>query len=238
MREERLNHLSVKIFPGSSNASRVMFYFHGFPGPLPELNPKPYLAPQLNSTTGFEIVAPEYSGLGESGGTFTFSGSLSEAEQVFQHYLRQYPQADFTILGYSWGALPAICVWRNLAELQRGRLILLAPAIVSPGRTAVESIASSWLAQFRQVLSHYTEPTQIAVDIEECLALASPLDVLRESARLTTVIHGSDDDVVPLAVSQAVCAQIPSLKLVVLEGQGHDFLNRVELAETIAHELA
>lgn len=237
--EHNLHQLSIKVIRARGSPEHVLFYFHGFPGPLPDLNPKPPLAPDVNRETGLEIIAPEYRGLGGSSGRFSFLGSLSDADRVFDHYRGLYPTSRFSVLGYSWGALPALDVWKVVPEEQRRRLVLLAPAIVSPGRDVIESMARDWLTDYHRVLAHYSGSVSHIIDeIEECLVRVSPLGTLARNHAHTSIIHGEQDDVVPFSLSKMVCSQIPGIRLVPLPEQGHDFEDRWELLEKISEELA
>jgi pimeloyl-ACP methyl ester carboxylesterase len=238
MLELRLQHISVKVFKGQRKPNRVVFYFHGFPGPLKVLNPKPHLAPEVSKQTGIEVVAPEYSGLGDSGGAFSFSGTISEAQEVFDHFVRAYDDCEFSFIGYSWGALPALSVWRSIGAERRGRLVLLAPAIVSPGREKIVAIAQDWLHQFGEILQGYSCAQEISDDVEACLINVSPLDVLSESPGQVSIVHGDLDEVIPISASRFIASQVPSTRLTVLTGQGHDFWNRNMLVETIRNELS
>lgn len=237
MEELRLDGLSVKIYRGANAKKKFLIYFPGFPGPIPGLNPKQPLAPQLSMRLSMDIVAPEYAGLGGSEGHFCFSRTIRDSSFVFDRVNEIYSGCEGSILGYSWGALPALNIWRGLKRTATQKLILLAPAMVYPGRSAMLKIATTWLKDFESVLGSYDSPDAIVEDIEFTLDTVQPLQAAQCDSDKITIIHGQRDEVVPIQASKKVVELNTEMKLVEAHDQSHDFEDRTRLSEVICSAL-
>ncbi len=122
------------------------------------------------------------------------------------------------LIGSSFGALTA--AWVAQTQLQVKKLVLLAPAFGFPqswySRLQPEQI-KQWRGSDYLAVFHYGENRAIPLHYKFLLDAANyPLSDLKRSLD-TLIIHGINDDVVPIQVSRDYTQEHAQVKLVELE---------------------
>ncbi len=149
---------------------------------------------------GIAMVALDYRGYGQSGGTPTEAGVYRDAEAAWR-YLTQQPEIDTTriaVYGRSIGSAVAL----YLATERPVRVVVLESAFTSGREMADEHyrMLPRWLVQLR-------------------------LDNRERAQRLTVpllVFHGTDDWIAPFEMGLAVARAGRAELFVPLEGAGHN----------------
>lgn len=145
--------------------------------------------------------------------------NLTLSRQI-QQTIAAFPEGDtpITLIGSSFGALTA--AWVAQQQNRVRNLILLAPAFGFP-QSWYERLEPSQIAQWRESnylpIYHYGEQKEIPLHYQ-FLADADnyPLSGLKRSCP-TLIIHGLNDDVVPVKVSRDYQQQHDRVKLVELD---------------------
>jgi pimeloyl-ACP methyl ester carboxylesterase len=180
----------------------AVLYLHGNGG---SLNSWGREAESLNAA-GFAVLLPDYPGYGRSGGSLKNEKQLHETGTLAYAYLKaKFPETDITVVGRSLGTGMATLLAK---ENQPRALILISP---------YTSITEQALRRFPFVppfLVKYPLPTEKWIGDVRC-----PV----------TLIHGTDDDVIPYECSRRLLPLIRSTgKLVTVEGAGHNDLHGFE----------
>jgi 3-oxoadipate enol-lactonase len=146
------------------------------------------------------------------------------------------------LAGESTGALVALLAYFARPERVEG-LVLVDGFSASPdtpgGRDFITSVRMDYAATFKDFVDRcLPEPgadhvrkwgrrigaraeSEQAARLLECFKGTDVRDRLAEVRVPTLIIHGSQDQIVPLAASQAMAGAIPNSRLVVIEGAGH-----------------
>lgn len=128
------------------------------------------------------------------------------------------PQTPITLIGSSFGGLTS--AWVAQQQHQVKNLVLLAPAFGFPGswysRLSPEQIRQ-WRDSDYLPIYHYGKGQQIPLHYQFLKdANRYPLSGLKRSLD-TLIIHGINDDVVPIQVSRDYANQHPQTKLVEMD---------------------
>ncbi|MEM7594986.1 MAG: YqiA/YcfP family alpha/beta fold hydrolase [Cyanobacteria bacterium P01_A01_bin.83] len=128
------------------------------------------------------------------------------------------PQTSVTLIGSSFGGLTA--AWVAQQQPQVNNLILLAPAFGFPDSWQ-ERLSPHQIQQWQESgflpIYHYGAGREIPLHYEFCQDAANyPLSGLKRSLN-TLIIHGINDDVVPIQVSRDYANQHSLVRLIELD---------------------
>jgi fermentation-respiration switch protein FrsA (DUF1100 family) len=178
----------------------VVLYFHGNGGSIA------YRADRFRALTadGTGVIALSYRGYGGSTGSPTEEGLFADARAAYAFAAARYPAARIALWGESLGGGVAVAL---AAEHPVGRLILEAPF------TSAADIGAS---------VYFFLPVRLLMK-----------DQYRSDERIgrvtapVLIIHGTDDQVVPIRFGERLYSLIQSEKRFVrLDAAGHDGLDR------------
>lgn len=128
------------------------------------------------------------------------------------------PQVPVTLIGSSFGGLTA--AWVAEQELQVQRLILLAPAFEFlkhwEPKLGAEQLAR-WRAEGELQVYHYAVGASLPLQYEFALDLARYDDAHLRRSLPTLILHGLQDDVIPVVASQTYAAQRPWVEFIPLD---------------------
>jgi pimeloyl-ACP methyl ester carboxylesterase len=92
----------------------------------------------------------------------------------------------------------------------------------------------------RELYERHYDPTGSARQFAAIVASGNRTEQLQELEVPTLVIHGTEDNLIPLVGGEATAAAVPDAKLVVVEGMGHDLPRSLwpQLVESISAHAA
>jgi len=196
---------------------------HGFPLDARASRPPGHtftqLADQLAADVGWTVLTFDFRGTGESGGAFSLGGWRADIGAAVDHLLATEAVTGAWLAGFSTGAALAVCATADDQRV-RGVASLGAPAdfhdwVADPQRL---------LERARSIgMGRAPEPAaDLAAwgrDLRELRAVAV---IGRIPPRPILIVHGSDDDVVPVVDARALAdAAEGEVELRVLAGAGH-----------------
>lgn len=189
----------------SSAPRRVVLFFHGNGG---EALDRSWVGQWLEDPA-LAIVLVEYPGYGAKGGTPTEETLYRDAEMAFDRAKREWIGLPITVVGESLGS--AVAAYLS-AKRPVDRLALIAPlsSAVDVGQKHYPYLPVRWLLIDRFPASEHVRTAQ------------APL----------FVVHGSQDEVVPLELGKRVFEAYPSSQKTFLElpGTGHNDIANAILA--------
>lgn len=206
-------------FPGICN-------FHGLPGSSDQISG----AATKLAEAGFAVLTFDFRGFRESDGIFTLSGQIKDAKEAITHLL----ESDLTldswsgIYAVSWGAAVAICI---LAKDKRiDALCLRAPVYdtlwlsESPMiRPAFAYIIETDPAQMRGIDNPEICEKVLRTMVEDSKVHNPMIEIAKISPRSMLIVHGTDDEGIPLAGVKRLYELAGEPKdLVIVEGADHN----------------
>ena len=145
--------------------------------------------------------------------------NLTLTRQIEQT-INAFPDSDtpITLIGSSFGALTAAWVAQKCDRVKN--MVLLAPAFGFP-KSWYSRLQPSQIEQWRESgqlsIYHYGEDKQIPLKYQFLEDADNyPISGLTKSLP-TLIIHGINDEVVPIQVSRDYCRQHPQVKLIELD---------------------
>ncbi len=209
--------------PGEAGpAGQLLVLSHGFPaGPVGVTEAgQTYLqlANRLASEAGWTVLSFNFRGAGESEGSFSLSGWLSDLEAVVDHGLGVRGVAGVWLAGFSVGGALSICA---AGEDQRVKGVASFAAPSDFGSWASDPL--SLLSRARHVgVVKEGQPDNIEAWSKEFSELRPMALVGKIPPRALLIAHGSDDDVVDPAAARALAAESDGqAELRMLMGAGH-----------------
>ena len=184
----------------------TVLMLHGNAGTLVELAPDAVIF----QNKGFDVLLVDYRGYGKSEGTMLDEATLTLDGRAALRYLtadRGLDPATIALFGYSLGTAVA----SDLALLQPCRAVALVAPLASARRQA--------LLRF---------PAMPALVLDRMRNRFDTLGRIGQARCPVVVVHGTDDEVIPLAEGRAVydAAQQPK-RMLVLAGGKHWLANSV-----------
>lgn len=197
-------HIRYHLLDGGKGP--VIIFFHGNGEIVSDYDD---IALQFNRF-GISLVAAEYRGYGLSSGTPTATSMMEDAHQVFEQVAdrlgeRQH-EGKLFVMGRSLGSAPAI-------EL----------ASSHPGRLQGLILDSAFATTTRLLATVGLDTTRLGLSEEDGFG---NLDKIRKISIPTFMIHGQNDEIIPLddaALLQAEC-RARQKELQVVPGAGHNTL--------------
>jgi len=196
---------------------------HGFPadpgGGAATVQTYSELADHLAGDGGWVVLTFNFRGTGASEGDFSLGGWLDDLRAAVGHLERTDSVAGVWVAGSSTGGALAICEAAE-DERVRGVATLAAPATFAKWSANPEA----FLAHAREVgvitdPAHPADPARWARELTEI----DPLSVVAKiPPRPLLIVHGHDDEVVPLDAARALAEGAgDSADLRVVPGAGH-----------------
>ena len=196
---------------------------HDFPtesGP-PDLVPAGLVAlsDRLASGSGWRVVACCLRGMGESEGNFSPGGWLDDLEAVVASASSSSAGGGTWVVGAGTSGALAVSLAAKDKRV-RGIACLAAPATFSDWARDPGALAA--LAREVGVISTGAEPPDLSVWSRDLTALSPSSDALLLRGRPVLVLHGTDDDVVPVEDARGIAEAVgETAELRILAGAGH-----------------
>ncbi len=212
----------LAVAPGKAHRAPGVILCHGFPiGPLDARQSAgtfPELIDRMSAELGWSAMTFTFRGCGGSEGSFSLQGWVDDLRSAIDHLVDQVAPSGVWLVGTNTGGSVAICVGADDPRVH-------GCALLSP-----RSDFDDWAAHPRRFLEHAREigairepkfPTNVDEWTRE-LKRFRPLDAARRFApRPLLVMHGDDDESVPVSESRALALAHGSAELRVLSGAGH-----------------
>jgi uncharacterized protein len=186
-------------------STATYLYLHGFAS-SPQSTKAQYFADRFQSL-GISLIIPDL-----NQGDF-YHLTLSRQIHQVEALLPTHP--PITLIGSSFGGLTA--AWLGERNPQIDRLILLAPAFQflahwEPKLGATQM--QQWQSDQSLVTYHYGEAKPMAIDYGFVTDLSQYDEAEIQRPLPTLILHGEQDEVIPVQASRAFAAQRPWVKLI------------------------
>jgi pimeloyl-ACP methyl ester carboxylesterase len=172
---------------------------------------------------GWGVMRFDFTGLGESGGSFADTNFSSNVEDLVlaANYLGENHQAPVMLMGHSLGGAAALKAARRVPSV-RALVTIAAPfepaVLIRHFEDRLDEIESA--GQARVLVSG--RPFTIKRQFIEDLGRNRPGDYIPSLATALLVMHSPQDDVVPIENAERIFAAAPQPKsFVALEGAHH-----------------
>lgn len=196
---------------------------HGFPagpgGAATSAQTYPELAQHLATEAGWVVLTFNFRGTGASPGDFSLGGWLADIRAAVDHLMATEATSGVWLAGSSTGGALAICEAAE-DERVRGVAALAAPAAFSTWSDDPEAFLAHARATGVVTDPQYPpDPDAWARELAEIRAVGV---VAKIPPRPLLLVHGSDDETVPLADARALVeAAGDSAELRVINQGGH-----------------
>jgi len=186
----------------SSASGPVLVFFHGNGENLETLRLSGTLA--AFAELGFPYLAVDYPGYGRSGGKASETALVDSAVMALEWMRQTYPGRPLVVAGWSLGAAVAM---QAAVRVDVDRLVVMSPwtSLEEIGRTHFPG----WLVG---------------------MFVSESYDSLGVAPKVTVpalVVHGTRDEIIPIAHGRRIAASLPDARWVEVDGAGHtDLLGR------------
>ena len=178
----------------------------------------PALADRIASEMGWIAMALAFRGCGDSEGSFSLRGWLDDLLAAVAHLDAQEPVSGVWLVGFGTGGALSICAAAERERI-RGVAVLGAPADFD-----------DWASHPRRLLEHAREvgmirestfPAAFDTWARELRDLRAVADAPSVAPRPLLVVHGSDDDLVPVFDARVLVDAHGAAELRIVAGAGH-----------------
>jgi alpha/beta superfamily hydrolase len=209
--------------PIASGGGAALVLCHGFPagpgGAKTSAQTYPQLADRLSADTGWTVLTFTFRGAGGSEGNFSLGGWLEDVRAAVDFLADDDTVAGVWLAGSSTGGALVLCA-AAADDRVRGVATLAAPAAFDDWAAD----PAGFLEACREigVVRDANFPSDFEAWARELRAVR-PVDVMGDLfERSVLVMHGADDDVVPIADARAlVDASHGAAELRIINGAGH-----------------
>ncbi|HZQ28994.1 MAG TPA: alpha/beta fold hydrolase [Acidimicrobiales bacterium] len=209
--------------PATAAGRRVLILCHGFPaeswGSAAVSESYPDLADRLAAEAGWTVMSFDFRGAGRSEGNFSLDGWRDDLRAAIEYLAAHHDAEGVWLAGFSTGGALALCA-AGEGERVRGVATFAAPADFD-----------GWAHDARRFLEHArnvgvikdrTYPEHFDVWAHALSEIRPLVQVPKIPPRALLIVHGADDDVVPVMDARALAdAADGDVELRVLNGAGH-----------------
>ena len=178
----------------------------------------PELADRIAAEMGWIALALAFRGCGDSEGSFSLGGWLVDLLSAVDHLEHSQPVSGVWLAGFGTGGALSICAAAREPRI-RGVAAMGAPADFD-----------DWASHPRRLLEHArdvglvsaaTAPRDFELWARELRELRAVACAPQLAPRPLLVVHGSDDDLVPVFDARVLGDAHGSAELRIIEGAGH-----------------
>ena len=218
--------LAVHIASGSGGASAAhagtLLLCHGFPGGGESAaqvgSTLPSLVDHLAEESGWRVVVGCFRGVGASTGDFSLGGWFEDL-RVLVDYVTKLAGYDISLAGFGTGGALAICAAEQDVRI-RGVACMGSPSKFTNWASELDVLAKS--AREAGMLSGSLDSQELEIWGSACNDLQPLASAGALSPRPVLVMHGTEDDQVPVADAREMALAIgSSAELRLLQGAGH-----------------
>lgn len=200
----------------------AVILLHGYPSEVPDAAlaaaALPELAERIAVEMGWVAMALSFRGCGQSEGSFSLRGWLDDLLTAVDHVTETERVSGVWLAGFGTGGAVSICAAAQSPAI-RGVAALGAPADFD-----------DWASHPRRLLEHSREvgmirdpsfPPQLDSWARELRDLRAVAHAPQVHPRPLLVVHGSDDDLVPVFDARVLVDAHGSAELRIIAGAGH-----------------
>ncbi len=188
-----MNAVLLTDTPGKKG-DKVILYFHGNKGN----NRRGIYQSRVMRDKGCDVFIVDYRGYGKTEGKpINDAQMLSDADKAYKYVSTMYEEENIYLLGYSLGSGMASYV---ASQNSPAHLFLVAPFL------SLTAIKDQWLWMFPNFLLKYRLDNRKHLQNVKCGV---------------TIVHGTDDNVIPYNHSKSLKSNYPNVELITLENQNH-----------------
>ncbi len=208
--------------PGDAQPGPGIIVCHGFPiGPLDAQRSAgtfPELVDRMAASLGCHALAFNFRGCGDSQGDFSLQGWVDDLRNAISHLIRVGEVESVILVGTTTGGSLAICVGADDPRVS-------AAALLSP-----RADFDDWADHPRRFLEHARElgaikdrkfPRSVDEWSREFRRFRPVPSARRFAARPMLVMHGDEDDSVPVSDARQLVNAHGDAELSLLDGAGH-----------------
>lgn len=217
--------LAVHVVAGRAGASSAgaVVVCHGFPverdAALRTGRSFPALADRIAAESGLGVVAGCLRGVGPSAGDFSLDGWLDDLRVFVDHADDLVQGSGVWIVGFGTSGALALCL---AADDQRVRGVACLGSSATFSDWAQDLPGMLGFARQVGVVRDPAFPSDVRVWGRPFTALAPQEAVAKIAPRPVLIVHGADDDSVPVADARVLAdAAGPTAELRLLAGAGH-----------------
>ena len=221
---------SIKVagqlyFPGKGAQSPypAVCVCHGIPAHLPDPSDRGYpLLAERICREGFAVIIFNFRGTGASGGNLDILGWTRDLKAVLD-YLWDLPEVDrsrLSLMGFSGGAAVSVCVASQDSRVS----YIVACACPAKFNFTEASEPQSIIEHFRSLgaIRDKDFPSSVKEWFNGFQEVSPARYVARIAPRPLLLVHGSQDDVVPVTQAHEMYTRAGEPKqLVIVDGAGH-----------------
>lgn len=197
-------------------SEEAIVHFHGFPGRPPRGQealfahyPKKSidLREALHRASGADVYFPNYEGLGDSRGRFTFLGSVTRSIAVARELAGRHKTLH--VVGHSWGGLVAYNAHLAL-DASAGKLVMLAPLLDLESDGWVRKFVATYQKSYPEILgSDAASHEAFSADLGSVLRAHNPASLPAPGPGLRALVyHGTRDTYVALEPARRLAERI------------------------------
>ena len=215
-------HMARPAMRADVTAVPAVVLAHGYPSDVSAAavaaSAMPELADRIAAELGWLAMAPAFRGCGASEGSFSLGGWLDDLRAAVDHLQSAERVRGVWLAGFGTGGALAICAAAADPSI-RGVVTLGAPADFD-----------DWASHPRRLLQHAREvgmisepgfPTDMDAWSRELKDLRAVAIVPQLAPRPLLVLHGSDDDLVPVFDARVLVDAHGHAELRIMNGAGH-----------------
>jgi putative redox protein len=178
----------------------------------------PELAERIAAEMGWIAMALAFRGCGESEGSFSLRGWFDDLVAAVDHLITTEPVQGVWLAGFGTGGALSICAAAERTDV-RGVAALGAPADFD-----------DWASHPRRLLEHAREVGMISdptfpANVDEWARELRELRAVEYAPKLRSrpllIVHGSDDDLVPVFDARVLVDAHGDAELRIVSGAGH-----------------
>ena len=215
-------HLARPPVRADVTSAPAVVLAHGYPSDVQSAEQAaaalPELADRMAAEMGWLALALSFRGCGRSEGDFSLAGWLQDLLAAVAHLQATEPVAGVWIAGFGTGGALAVCAAAEEPAIQ-GVAALGAPADFD-----------DWASHPRRLLEHAREvgiikdatfPASVDSWSRELRDLSAIASAPKLAPRPLLVVHGSDDDLVPVFDARVIVDAHGGAELRIMRGAGH-----------------
>ncbi len=215
-------HLARPPMRADTVAVPAVVLAHGYPSDVSATSVAasalPELADRLAAEMGWLAMAVAFRGCGESEGSFSLAGWLEDLGSAVRHLREQERVTGVWLAGFGTGGALALCAAAADPEV-RGVATLGAPADFD-----------DWASHPKRLMEHARQvgiikeagfPADLDAWTRELRELRAVTCAPQVAPRPLLVIHGSDDDLVPVFDARVLVDAHGDAELRIMNGAGH-----------------
>lgn len=228
-----VNNIFVEKFEGDASKATAILFLHGYPANIGSKNRD--IAKAVCEAFSIPTFLLHYSGLGKSLGSFQFSKSLDDVENIIS-YLSDLGFSKIHLVGHSWGGFLSIKLIEKLSK--NSKITLFSPYLFFPEGHEFKLLVKSIYENTKEFLLPMTEEDAFDDLCKMHILFDDLTEYLKEKKVNLTIIQALSDDETPVEYSRSLKNKLSNQINYFEIDTDHSFTkNRNELIQLIIKSL-